>query len=100
MSISTFTGSLTVRERIAIPAGAVATIKLVAADGEVLAATAVETPGVPVDFELSVDTDILEATKKLRIWALLRTEVGAWGTLELAKLPGDGEPITLSRIPD
>lgn len=100
MSISTFSGSVTIRERIAIPAGAIVTVKLVASDGDVLAATAFETEGVPAEFDLYVDSEILKTAKKPQFWAMLRSEVGSWGTFELAAAERDNTEILLTRIPE
>ncbi len=96
MSLVTCTGSLTIRERIAIPPGAVATVKVVDTAGEVLAATALEAEGVPVDFSVTIDPEL--ANGDLLVWAMLRTEVGVWGTLELAA--ADQESVVLGRIED
>lgn len=95
MSLLTCTGSLTIRERIAIPAESVATVKLVDSEGEVLAATAVDAPGVPVDFSLAVDEGFIDGD--LFVWAILSTDVGAWGTLELEPFT-EGAAIVLSKI--
>lgn len=94
MTVLTVSGSLTIRERIAIPAGSVATAKVVDSTGEVLAATALEVPGVPVDFELTIDPELAQGD--LLVWAMLRTEVGTWGTLDLA--PADQELVILTRV--
>lgn len=99
MSISSFSGSITIRERIAIPAGAIASVKLVAQDGEVLAATAIPVNGVPAEFDLYADSELLQNTKKLFFWAYLRSEVGSWGTLDLVAAKSDSTDIVLSRIP-
>lgn len=96
MTLLTVSGSLSVRERVAIPPGGVATIKVVDGDGEVLAATAVPAESVPVDFSVTIDEEFV--TSELFVWALLRTETGGWGTLELA--PADQSEIVLTRIED
>ena len=44
----TVSGSVLFRERVAVPPGAIATVKLVDTDGEVLAAAALDASGVPV----------------------------------------------------
>lgn len=100
MTLSVFTGTLLIRERIAIPAPVVATVKLVSADGEVLAATAVEADSVPVEFSVTVDPEILGAHKHLSLWAFVRSSVGAWGTLELAPVKGNTAEVVLTRIPE
>lgn len=94
MPLVTVSGSVSLRERIAIPPGSVATVKIVDATGEVLAATAVPVVGVPIDFELAVDDAFV--TGELFVWALLRTELGGWGTLELE--PAGQSTIMLTRI--
>lgn len=96
MSVRTVSGSLSIRERLAIPPGAVATVKVVDTEGEVLAAHALPVDGVPADFSLTIDPELL--TGDLFVWAFLRTEAGGWGTLELA--PADGSQIELTRIED
>lgn len=96
MPVLTVSGSLSVRERIAIPPGGVATVKVVGADGEVLAATALEIEQVPLGFEVAIDPELVSG--ELFVWALLRTDVGAWGTLEL--VPADLETVVLTRIGD
>ena len=68
----TVTGNVLFRERIAVPPGAIATIKLVDTDGEVLAATAVDAPGVPVEFSVTVDSEFVPDPANLLIWAILR----------------------------
>lgn len=97
-ALLSLSGTLSIRERIAIPPGAVATVKVVDAAGEVLAATAVETQGVPVSWSVSIDPESAPDPAQLLVWAALRTDVGWWGTLELAPLGEDD--IVLNRIPD
>jgi putative lipoprotein len=94
----TVSGSVLFRERIAVPPGAIATIKLVDTDGEVLAATALDAPGVPVDFALTVDSEFVPDPSNLLIWAMLRTEVGVWGTTELVPVEGDSTTVMLTKI--
>lgn len=96
MSMLTVSGSLSVREKIAFPPGGVATVKVVDADGEVLAATALPADGVPVKFSLDIDEQLV--TSELFVWAFLRNEVGGWGTLEL--VPADLGTVDLTRIGD
>lgn len=96
MPLLTVSGALSVREKIAIPPGGIATVKVVDADGEVLAATALEVEQVPLGFEVAIDPEVVAGD--LFVWALLRTDVGAWGTLEL--VPADLETIDLTRIGD
>src|SRR5690349_1129766 len=96
--VLTITGSVSIRERIAIPPGAVATVKLVDHEGEVLAASAVDAPGVPTGFALSVDPTLVADPAKLLIWAMLRTDVGVWGTTELVPVEGDATEVLLTKI--
>ena len=99
MPLLTVSGALSVREKIAIPPGGVATVKIVDADGEVLAATALEVEQVPLAFEVAIDPEVVSGD--LFVWALLRTDVGAWGTLELVPADGDASAcapvVTIAR---
>ncbi len=54
-TLLTVTGTLVLRERIDLPAGAVATVKVVDADGEVHAATAIEVGSGPIDWSVAID---------------------------------------------
>ena len=94
----TVTGTVLIRERIAVPPGAVATVKLVDTEGEVLAATAIDAPGVPAEFVLSADPTLVAAPDTLLIWAMLRTEVGVWGTTDLVPVEGDSTAVMLTKI--
>lgn len=94
----TVSGNVSFRERIAVPPGAIATIKLVDTDGEVLAATAVDAPGVPVDFSVTVDSEFVPDPANLLFWAILRSEVGVWGTTELVPVDGDSTSVMLTKI--
>ncbi|MEV7397915.1 YbaY family lipoprotein [Aeromicrobium sp. NPDC092404] len=96
--VLTVTGSVTFRERVAVPPGAVATIKLVDTEGEVLAATATEAPGVPAEFALHVDPSLVNDPSALLIWAMLRTDAGVWGTTELVPVEGDATAVLLTKI--
>lgn len=96
--VLTVTGTVTIRERIAVPPGAVATIKLVDTEGEVLAATATEAPGVPAEFVLHADPTLIVEPDKLLIWAMLRTDVGVWGTTDLVPVDGDSTTVMLTKI--
>lgn len=84
------TGSLTYRERIELPRGAVATVKVVNRKAEVLAATSFEVFQVPQDFTLTIDRADVPDPAKLSIWAVLRSAAGVWGTpdfVSAAELP-------------
>lgn len=98
--VLTITGTVAFRERIAVPPGAVATIKLVDTEGEVLAAAAVDAPGVPTEFALQVDPSFVANPGSLMIWAVLRTEVGVWGTTELVPVAGASTAVMLTKIDD
>lgn len=98
--VLTVTGTVAFRERIALPPGAVATVKLVDTEGEVLAATAVDAPGVPTAFALHVDPSLVPDPAALLIWAVLKSEVGVWGTTDLVHVEGDGTAVMLTKIGD
>lgn len=98
MTIMTVSGSVLFRERIAVPPGAIATIKLVDTEGEVLAATAIEAPGVPTEFSVTVDSEFVLDAANLLIWAMLRTDAGVWGTTELVPVDGDSTTVMLTKI--
>lgn len=96
--LMTIEGTLTIRERIALPDGAVASIKLVDSAGEVLAATAVRTDAVPVSFTLHADPAFLTADGSLMLWAALRSDVGLWGTTDLIPVTDDTLDLVLHKI--
>ena len=94
MAVMTVSGSLSAREQIELRADAVATVKVVDHEGEVLAATAVHVEALPAEFSVTVDPDLVAGD--LFVWAFLRTPEGGWGTLEL--VPADLPSIDLTRI--
>ena len=96
--VLTVTGTVFFRERIALPPGAVATIKLVDTEGEVLAATATDVPGIPTEFALHVDPGLVADSDTLLVWAMLRTDVGIWGTTELVPVEGESTAVLLTKI--
>jgi putative lipoprotein len=98
----TVTGTVYFRERIALPPGAIATIKLVDGEGEVLAATAIESTAVPTEFTLVADPAFATEPEALFIWAALRSEVGTWGTTELVAVAveDDANAVLLTKIED
>ena len=98
--ILTVAGTVFFRERIAVPPGAVATVKLVDAEGEVLAASAFDAPGIPTEFALAVDPGFVPDPDKLFLWAALRTDVGVWGTTDLVPVEGDATAVMLTKIDD
>lgn len=83
-ALLTVTGTLVVPEVLDVPAGAVATVKVVDAEGEVLGAAAFDVEMVPVDWAVTIDTQLVPDTGDLLVWAMLRTSAGVWGTPELA----------------
>lgn len=96
-------GSLTLREDAALPDaplpdGSVATIKVVDAEGEVLAATAVAVEQPPVEFVVTIDPALVTDPAALLVWAMLRTESGVWGTPELVPVGDDDTAVVLSRV--
>ena len=94
----TVSGTILFRERIALPPGAIATVKLVDTEGEVLAASAIDAPGIPTEFTLSVDPGFVADPAALLIWAMLRTDVGVWGTTDLVPVDGDSTEVLLTKI--
>jgi len=96
--VTAVSGTVTIRERIAIPPGSVATVKLVDGDGEVLSATALDVEGVPAAFTLLVDPELVTKPSELTLWAALRTEAGLWGTTDLVPVGSDGTDVVLTRI--
>lgn len=94
----TITGNVFFRERVALPPGAIATIKLVDSEGEVHAATAIKAEGVPTQFTLSADPTFISRPDQLFIWAALRSEIGFWGTPELVPVTGDSVEVLLTKI--
>ena len=99
-ALLTVTGTVSIRERIALPPGAVATIKLVDGEGEVLAGTAIESVAVPTEFTLAADPALAPNPESLFIWAALRSEVGVWGTTELVPVTDDATAVLLTKIED
>ena len=96
--ILTVSGTVLFRERIALPPGAIATVKLVDTAGEVLAASALDAPGIPAEFTLAVDPGFVADPAELLIWAMLRTDVGVWGTTELVPVVGGTTEVMLTKI--
>lgn len=94
----TVTGTVFFRERVTLPPGSVATVKLVDGEGEVLAGTALETSAVPTEFVLTADPALAPDPEQLFIWAALRSEVGTWGTTELAPVTDETTAVLLTKI--
>jgi putative lipoprotein len=96
----TVTGTVHVREKISLPPGAIATIKLVDGEGEVLAGTAIEAVEVPAEFAVSADPAFAPDPDQLFIWAALRSEAGVWGTTELVPVTDGANTVLLTKIED
>ncbi len=63
-----------------------------------LAATAVDAPGIPTEFAVTVDPGSWPIPATLLIWAMLRTDVGVWGTTELVPVEGTTTAVMLTKI--
>ena len=97
----TVTGTVDLRESASLPPGAIATIKLVDGEGEVLAGTAIESDAVPTAFSLVADPALAPDADELFIWAALRSEAGVWGTTDLVPVEsGSATDVLLTRIED
>ena len=97
----TIDGTLTIRETIAMPDGAIASVKLVDPTGEVLAAIAVRADDVPVPFTLHADPAFATSEEgNLLLWAALRTDAGLWGTTDLIPVTDDTLDLVLHKIED
>jgi putative lipoprotein len=102
-------GTVTFRERIALPPGAVVTVAIedvsrADAPALVLAKTAIEVKGqVPVPFSLTVDSAEVDARARYSIRTKLRSEVGTWmsDTHNPVLTRGDGETVEVMvrRVP-
>lgn len=101
----THSARLEIRERLAT-GPVVVTVKLVASDGEVLAASAVTAESLPTEASVSVDPVLLTSVRGLSWWVFARGEVGSWGTLELASVStrtperSSSTDVTLTRLED
>ncbi|RYY43770.1 MAG: hypothetical protein EON53_13680 [Actinomycetales bacterium] len=95
LDVLSVTGTAAIREKIALPGGGVLSVKLVSPDGEVLAAVAVNATDGPTPFALSADPALVPDPDAVRLWAMLRTDVGVWGTPELVSVR---EELMLSRV--
>jgi hypothetical protein len=95
LSTLTVTGTAATRGKDDAPGAGVLTVKLVSPDGEVLAAAAVEAGDGPTPFKLTADTAFVPDPDALRLWAMLRTDAGVWGTPELVTVRDE---LMLSRV--
>ncbi|MGH8823149.1 MAG: YbaY family lipoprotein [Jiangellaceae bacterium] len=109
-AVRVVSGTVTFRERIALPPGAVVTVRVAdvsQADGAavVLAQNAIEVTGqVPVPFELAVDAADIDERADVAVWARLRSAVGTWvsdtHTPVLTRGAGDTADVIVRRTPD
>ena len=95
IAVLTVTGSATIRDHDEPPAEGILSVKLVTKDGEVLAGVAAEATESHTPFTLSVDVAMAPNPAALRLWAMLRTPVGVWGTPDLITVR---EELVLSRV--
>lgn len=94
-AVLTVSGTASIREKIALPGGGVLTVKVVTSDGEVLGAAAVAAGDGPTEWEVTVDAIFAPDPQSLRLWAMLRTDVGVWGTPELVSMRDE---LVLSQV--
>ena len=95
------------RERVALPPGAVVTVRVAdvsRADGPavILAQNAFEVAEqVPIPFELAVDAADVDERADIAVWARLRSAVGTWvsdtHTPVLTRGAGDTADVVLRR---
>ncbi|MCW2830364.1 MAG: hypothetical protein JWP31_1056 [Aeromicrobium sp.] len=97
--ILTVTGTLVLGERVTLPPGAIASVKLVDDEGEVLAGAAIEARETSTGFTLTADP-ALTASQTLFLWAALRSDTGVWGTTDLVPVDGDTTEVLLTKIED
>ncbi len=74
---------------------AVATVKVVDATGEILAATATDVTENPVPWSVSIDVALAPDPDALLVWAMVRSDEAVWGTPELRPA---ASPVTLVRV--
>ena len=94
------TGTVLFREKLAMPPGGVATVKLVDTTGEVLAATSVDAENGPTEFTLHADPSDVADPGDLLLWARLRSDAGVWGTTELVPVADHATEIVVTKIGD
>ena len=89
-------GTVLLREKLALPSGGVVTVKLVDHTGEVLAGTSVDAENGPTPFTLQADPS--DVAGKLLLWARLRSEAGVWGTTEMVPVADDPTQVVVTRV--
>jgi len=94
------TGSVLFREKLAMPPGGVATVKLVDTAGEVLAATSLDAENGPTEFTLHADPGDVADPAELLLWARLRSDAGVWGTTELVPVVEPATEVVVTKIGD
>ena len=94
------TGTVLFREKLAMPPGGVATVKLVDTTGEVLAATSVDAENGPTEFTLHADPSDVPDPGDLLLWARLRSDAGVWGTTELVPVADHATEVVVTKIGD
>ncbi|WP_375001474.1 hypothetical protein [Aeromicrobium sp. CTD01-1L150] len=94
-AVLSVTGTATIRDHDEPPAPGVLSVKLVTKAGDVLAGVAVAATEADTPFELTVDATLAPQPNALRLWAMLRTDVGVWGTPDLITVR---EELVLSRV--
>ncbi len=94
-AVLSVTGTATIRDHDEPPAAGVLSVKLVAKDGDVLAGMAAPATESHTPFELTVDATLVPNPNALRLWAMLRTDAGVWGTPELITVRDE---LVLSRV--
>ena len=108
-NVLAISGTVLFREKLAMPPGGVATVKLVDSTGEVLAATSVDAENGPTEFTLHADpSDVADpavgappasaASGGLLIWARLRSDAGVWGTTELVPVADPTTEVVVTRV--
>lgn len=96
-TLRTVTGTVAFLERIALPPGAVVTVRI--ADGSppgdtpvILGQVAFEMSGqVPTPFAVAIDAADVSVDSQLTVWARLRSAVGTWQSIDETPIPTDDD---------
>jgi putative lipoprotein len=94
----TITSTITLPDDAQFPAESALSVKLVDADGEVLAASALNPDETPTTMFLVADPALVASPDRLFIWAALRSADAFWGTTDLVPVAGDEVAVTLTKI--